>query len=499
MIATRKNDFLALLGLCLLSFVTPFVLKESIPYCRWQRRKTNGVFHSVSDDLRQPNTNQEILSLGTLGNMSSTISYFYLQDELGLSEEALWKITYEAGSVLEMKAGTIRRKVELLRETMGLSEADIVQILERQPTILQLSADKNLAPTMLFLLRKLELGRADLRQLILQEPSIICYATKTLNSKIRFFTQIMGFNISECRKIFLLEPKLFRSSAQNGLIPRFRFLLRDANLDLDQLRSIVLKYPRILIYSLDNLVGKMIFFFVMTLKMEPTQITKVLISFPYILDYNLERHIVPIFDYFIQDLGYQPTEFRSILLKFPRLVSHSLSKIKHVIGYLRFQLELEADHVKRIIFQAPQVVGLKDETLQSKVDFLQQNLTLAPHQLRKIITGMPTVLILSVGNNLVPKMAYLDSCFPHTSDLRDAVLRLPTLLGYSLDKRIKPRMEAILNCTTLQPGSITIAIPMKEESFVKWLDRRDAKEKDPETRGPPSPPDPSQRITHWTR
>lgn len=53
-------------------------------------------------------------------------------------------------------------------------------------------------------------------------------------------------------------------------------------------------------------------------------------------------------------------------------------------------------------------------------------------------------------------------------ELRQAVLTLPTLLGYSLEKRIKPRMERILDAG-LEPIKITVGITMKEDNFSKWL------------------------------
>lgn len=486
----------------------------SLPFYEMERLTEgdrNGMFLADEDIARGEilasgsNISITALSLEDLSSISTNVSYFYIKNELGLSEEAMWKITYEAGSALGMTTNTIRRKVEVLRDTMSLSDAEIISVLERHPTILHLSADKNISPTILFLLRMLELGRDDLRRLFVSEPSILSYTTANLNSKINFFVRIMGYSIGECRKVLLAEPKLLRVSVRTGLVPRMRFLVRDMEIPMRNLRAIVKKHPRILLYSLDdNLIPKLIFYLIMTLHMELDQVQKLLVTYPTILEYNLDRHILPITEFFVKDLSYQPAEFRSILLKFPRLMTHSLRKIKHLVGYLRFELGLTGSQVKRVLYQAPQIIGLNtDVSLKAKVEFLRDSLNLSDHELRRVVSGMPTLLVLSIDGNLRPKAEYLRNCFDgNEKDLRETILRLPTLLGYSLDKRIQPRMTAILQ-SELKAGSITVGIPMKEDKFDAWLVGRKREMKQglarAEGKALPAIPDLSGRIVHWTR
>jgi hypothetical protein len=466
------------------------------------------------------------IDLGEFRAASTNVSYFYLQNELGLSEETMWKITFEAGSILGMTTANIRRKVDVLRDNMNLSDDDLRTIIGRQPTILQLSADKNISPTILFLVRALDLGRDDLRLLLLASPTILSYKQTNLKSKINFFTRLMEFSVDECRDLLLAEPKLLRAGVRTGLVPRMRFLARNLDISMEKLRLVVQKNPRILLYSLDdNLIPKLIFYLIMTLGMDLKQVERTLLSYPYILDYNLDRHILPITKYFIQDLEVSPTEFRGILLKFPRLLTHSLSKIKHVVGYLRYELGLTGAQVKRVLYQAPQVIGLNTEgNLASKVEFLRAAFALNPDQLRSVVAGMPTLLVLSLDNNLQPKTDYLREAFGGNNKdadnheaLQEAILRLPTLLGYSLDKRIRPRLQAILDAG-LDPSRITVGIPMTAEKFDGWLHRRKEKAKSlvptrrkDKGRNPQSivpaqlPPlpvpdfDPAGRIVEWTR
>lgn len=418
-----------------------------------------------------------------LSGESSNLAYFFLQNEIGLSEEAMWKITLEAGSVLGMTANTLRRKTDLLRRTMDLSATELRTLLVRQPTILHMSADKNLAPTILFLVRALDLSKEELRAIVVRFPCVLCYATSNLKSKINFFTKLMGFSPAECRRLLISEPKLLTAGVKTGLIPHMRFFLKDMEIPLEKLRTVVRKNPKVLLYSLEaNLIPKLVFFFIMILRMEPSHISRMLLSFPQILDYNLDNHIVPIIRYLQHELGFSPIEVRQILLKFPRFVTYSLRRVKHLVGMLRFELGLQAADVKRVLYQAPQAVGLDEENLKEKVEFLRGTFLLSDDELRGVLAGMPTLLLCSIEKNLRPKAKYLKKSFALNGDLdelRETILAQPALLGYSLSKRIRPRLEKLLEIGG-HPRAITIGITMKEEAFDEWLlGRKKRLEKNP--------------------
>ena len=457
---------------------------------------------------------------------ATNVSYFYLKNELQLSDTAMWRITYEASSALGMTTAVIRHKVEVLQETMNLTLDHVRNILERQPTILHLSADQNLAPTLLFLLRALELGRDELRELVLACPAVLCYSINTLKSKIQFFIRLMKYTIQECRELLLQKPDLLRASVTTGLIPHYQFLTSEMELSVQQLQKVVKKNPNILMYSVEeNLIPKLVYYMIMRLQMNTKQIHKLLLTFPQILDCNLERTILPLTIYFVNELEFSPIEFRNILLKFPRLVTHALRKVKRTIGYFRYELDMIPTQVKKVIYRAPAILGLNlEQNIRPKVQYLQSKLDLSNDELHTVLAAMPSLLLLNSEGNLQPKIDYLSSVLVSCTDseginknqflmsssfisvaseidqLRDIVLRLPTLLGYSLEQRIIPRVQAILNMG-LHPSCITIGIPMTQPAFDKWLLRRAIKYQDDRTTESSNAPKfllPSAKVTSLT-
>jgi len=444
---------------------------------------------------------------------ASEIAYFYLQNQIGLNEAAMWKITNEAGSVLGFTVANLEKKIETLRSLLDLSMEDIQIILTKQPTILHLNPTTNISPTIAYLMSSLHVSKDHLRSMIVAYPAILCYSMDNLHSKIQFFLHDLTLTPLETQALLITQPKLLCCAVNTALLPRFQFLHKEVAIPLSDLKYILLKHPRILLYSLQhNLQPKLIHFFILQLQFRSTHLVQLLKSYPFVLDYNLEHHLLPIITFFMKELDFSPMEMRKILMKFPRLLSSSLRKIQYVARLLRYQLGMNAQEMKRIFFQAPQIVSLNvDETLWKKIYFLQDSLGLTraqqqqqqqqeeedegeeasnlvpedekqQHQqqkqtevwvddkLRKILVGMPTLLLCSIENNLKPKLDFLlDQVDGDVFELRDIVMILPPLLGYSLEKRIRPRIERMAAYGIGPPRLITTAITMKDSSFEYWI------------------------------
>jgi len=437
--------------------------------------------------MQQPNIDITPLLANSNDQNNPDIAYFYLRDTLGLSEETMWKITLDAGSLLGMTPRNLDKKVSLLRRTMNLSDEDVRVILGKQPALLHYSAERNLAPTILFLVRALDLSKGELRGMIIECPSILGYSLENLKKKFGFFFNTLRFeDVGQVRELLVNTPKLLLCAVDTGLIPRMKFLHKEMQFSLEELREVYRKNPKLLLYSVDeNLREKIIFFFILQLNMEPKHVRKLLLSYPQVMDYNLENHLVPIAHYLMTELEFSSIELRSILLKFPRLFTHSLIKIKHVTGFLRYELQLDANQVKRVLFQSPQVLGLDAEgNLKQKIEFLRSRLNLTEYELSVVLSKMPTLLGCSIQNNLLPKVEYLESVLLSQSKhsnksptiLKDTVLKQPTLLGYSLDSRIRPRMEQLMQAG-VPLEKITVGISMTERKFQEWLSSSESKRK----------------------
>ena len=369
--------------------------------------------------------------------------------------------------------------MSLLRRTMNLSDEDVRVILSKQPALLHYSADRNLAPTILFLVRALDLSKSELRSMVIDCPSILGYSLDNLRRKIAFFAALYANEeddgIDRIRQLLVATPKLLLAAVDTGLMPRMKFLHNEIQFSREELQRLYEKNPKLFLYSLDgNLREKIVFFFILQLRMETKDVRKILLSYPQVMDYNLENHMKPIAEYCMTELKFSGDEFGSIILKFPRLFTYSLFRIKHVIGYLRYELELEPRQAKRVIFQAPQILGLGEDNVKEKLDLIRNRLDLSSNELGFVFSKMPTLICLGTNTTLVPKLDYLgdklsDENHPNNQLLKETIIKQPTLLGYSLEGRIKPRMERLI-AAGVPPHKITVGISMSEENFERWLE-----------------------------
>jgi len=103
---------------------------------------------------------------------------------------------------------------------------------------------------------------------------------------------------------------------------------------------------------------------------------------------------------------------------------------------------------------------------------LQSTLNLTNDEMKRVLTGMPTLLLCSIENNIQPKLDYLYSLDIETKEVSEMILLLPTMMGYSLEKRIKPRMEKLIQAK-VPVSAITVALPVKESYFESWLKGRE--------------------------
>ena len=180
--------------------------------------------------------------------------------------------------------------------------------------------------------------------------------------------------MASVRNLLLNEPKLFCAAVPTGLQPWFHFLQKEMNIPLVHLQRMVQRNPKILMYSLGQNLQPKFLFLILHLKMNDKQILKLLRFFPEWMNYKLHLQISPIVQFFCQDFELSPMEVGQMFLKYRKLISHSFVKIKQVVGYLRYELEMDATQVKRIFFQASQAVSLTDDRLISKVQFVQNDL-----------------------------------------------------------------------------------------------------------------------------
>ena len=76
---------------------------------------------------------------------------------------------------------------------------------------------------------------------------------------------------------------------------------------------------------------------------------------------------------------------------------------------------------------------------------LQQLLNLKDHEVRKIVTTLPSVLSCSITDNIEPTLKFLQNELAiNDSELSDVIVKQPQLLGLSIERNLKPTLHFYL-------------------------------------------------------
>jgi hypothetical protein len=112
--------------------------------------------------------------------------------------------------------------------------------------------------------------------------------------------------------------------------------------------------------------------------------------------------------------------------------------------------------------------GIKETRLAAMQ--AHENISLVKRQLRTVIETLPNVLSYSVGNNLKPKVQFLqDTLELSPEDLRRLIVKEPEILSLSLANNLRPKLEYFLRPVTLAGGDTAENLYTRELDLSQGL------------------------------
>jgi mTERF len=222
-------------------------------------------------------------------------------------------------------------------------------------------------------------------------------------------------------------------------------------------RKIMLSYPKLLSYNVKRF--EEVFDYLV-----PYVDARLMIKrWPILLTYSVQGRIHPGV-IFLQSLG--DTRWNRILLKYPQVVTHSVENV--LMPRLQFlERMLNIPSAKQLVTHYPPLLWLSSDLIEAKFLFLQESLDLTQEETEMIIETYPQILGLSVDNNLKIKISYLQT-YLSTEQLRDIVLYQPALLAYSLERRIRPRLEQLRDVNIEFAYAPAYLMSMTDDKFQAW-------------------------------
>jgi mTERF domain-containing protein len=133
-----------------------------------------------------------------------------------------------------------------------------------------------------------------------------------------------------------------------------------------------------------------------------------------------------------------------LISKAPSILALSIpDNLEPKLNWLQQRLDLNDAQVSKIVRRLPTIIQYSiPNKLEPTLKWLQQQLSLDGDELAKLVESQPPLLGCSIPINLEPTLDFYKECIG-IEGTKQLLARNPSLFGYSLESRLKPRLEQL--------------------------------------------------------
>ncbi|KAG7349864.1 mitochondrial transcription termination factor (mTERF) family protein [Nitzschia inconspicua] len=163
-------------------------------------------------------------------------------------------------------------------------------------------------------------------------------------------------------------------------------------------------------------------------------LSRVISAYPNVLLLDVERQILPVAQYLMDDLGIMKGDLARVLQLYPMLLGMEIADMEVVVGYL-LALGVDEDDLSSIFRAFPALLTMKPQDMHPVVDYLR---SIGVTDVGSFITRLPPVLGYSVEKELKPKWEFLKVVCMFASF---EINKFPAYFSYPLERVIRTRYE----------------------------------------------------------
>lgn len=319
--------------------------------------------------------------------------------------------------------------------------------------------------------------RARLTCLLERHPHLMANALKSprLTTLQDIFENRVGLSESEWKQLVKKSRRgkgVFSHRWSRSNLRQVLYLLQDhVGMSNAQIIKLFLTQPQLLQYHNAKWKGLVNCFESSFLApwLAKEDLCKIICKAPMLVTYSVEKQLQPTLA-FVHTLA-SAERVAHIVTSHPRVLTYSVTKVwEPQLAFLARRLALEnrpQNEAAHIICKFPPLVWLKADLVDQKVTFLQERLQLSLPQVRYLVASFPQVLGLSVEQNLEKKVDFLLD-FLTLEELQDFLLYQPSLLAYSLENRLRPRLELMKQHDISFAYSPRYLMSLSNAKFEQW-------------------------------
>jgi len=312
--------------------------------------------------------------------------------------------------------------------------------------------------------------------MVLRHPKMFASVMLTdLVSTVDYLRKDLGMTEKELKRLIKVHPRVVRYN--RGAVKRnvsfFRTRVLGGVKEGKQkkgLKKIYMSTPRLLGYSVPGLLSK-ILYFKETVGLNDDEVRELVLGMPSILTYK-EGNIGETLKW-MEEIGVGGEKIKRCLVKYPNLFTLSVkSNMIPKVEWMESRLGLDRDrgHITRVVTMFPPIMWLSRKNLEDKVGYLQDTFGWDERDVRKMVLNMPQVLGLALEGNIKLTVEYYLEQGCDVGMMGEVFLENPSLLMYSLEGRIKPRVREMEEKGILVKYAPLYLVGRPEKTWKRWIE-----------------------------
>ena len=158
---------------------------------------------------------------------------------------------------------------------------------------------------------------------------------------------------------------------------------------------------------------------------------------------SIEDNMEPTLEWLQHRLSLTNEQLSKVIQKRPTIISLSIiDNTEPKLDWLQHRLSLSDEELSKMIQRYTALFNYNVEgNLEPKLVWIQDRLSLTDEQLTTMIQHLPALLGYDIHNNLEPTLDFYINVLGDESEAISFVTKNPSSFGFSLEKRLKPRLE----------------------------------------------------------
>ncbi|GJP35164.1 hypothetical protein CLOM_g19677 [Closterium sp. NIES-68] len=217
-------------------------------------------------------------------------------------------------------------------------------------------------------------------------------------------------------------------------------------------------FPKLLFYPPS--IARAMADYLTSIGVQPGLIGKVLSACPQLLGLSIENNICPTISHLVEAWGLdQSRDIPVVISRHPRCLTYSISE--NLQPTLAFWLGSGITKPAKLIRANPSILGLSITKRILPTIAAFDSYGIPPHHTINMLQRFPHLFNYSWNDNLMPKLQYLEEVGRGI----DEAVQYPQYFGYSLVRRIRPRLGGVARAGL--HVSLSFVLRLKDEDFER--------------------------------